>query len=132
MYLKSINFSNKYLRIYYKWVPEFLNRVEEEEKLLWETIEEIKETLSKYYNTAIIKRSLLNELQAKILQETSNTVKFYSPNSEEFMEYYKIRPVCEGCKKEPIQNNAHIIKKSREKNLKFPVKYLDHCANLWF
>jgi len=128
MYIKSCNFSNPKLQIYYKWIPVYINEVRIEKEELEKTFEKLKDKISRPYHKALIKATVLNELRDKILSSLKNVDCF---DRERFMELYKIKPVCEGCKTEPIQEEAHIIMSCRGEKIKELKDYLHHYANLW-
>ena len=128
MYIKSINFSNPKLRIYYKWIPVYINKVRIEKEELNKTLEKLKDKISRPYHKALIKASVLNELKDKILYSLKN-VDCCDRNN--FMRLYNIKSFCEGCKTEPIQEEAHIIMKCKGERIKKLKDYLQHYANLW-
>ncbi len=130
MYIKSHNFSNSKLRIFNRWIYEYILRVEKEEIKLHLTIEKVKNKVSRPYNKALVKASLLNELNFRIKRNTSNTANLYSNQREEFIRRYNLRNVCEGCNREPIQENAHIIMNSKIEKIAMLKRFSWYCANI--
>ena len=130
MYIKSRHFSNRTLKQFYWLIPYRVKEIEKKVKEFNYIIEKLKDKISRPYYKASIKASILNELRDKIIKQNSNNLRFYKPNRKEFISFYNLKSVCEGCKKEPIQEEAHIIKRNTEiKGLSN--NYLNHYANLW-
>ena len=114
MYLKNINFSNPRLRIYYKWIPVYIKKVKIEKEELFKIFERLKDKISRPYHKALIKASVLNELKDKIICSLKNVDCCDRTN---FMRLYHLKPICAGCKREPIQEEAHIIMSSKGENI---------------
>ena len=132
MYIKNVNFSNPKLRIYYKWIHDRMQKVKLERKNLIKTFEKLKDKIARPYHKALIRASVLNELRDKMLNSLKNIDTCNS--REEFMSLYNIKPICEGCKREPIQEEAHIIERARTnkiRELRTCPEYGDHFANLF-
>ncbi len=125
---------NNKLKIYYSPLPVFIERTDEKIDELDKIIKMLKKRFSIPYHKAKIKASKLNKLEIKILSGISSTRKFYAPSyhhRNKFIKLYRIAPFCEGCKKEPIQCEAHIIKQSKGKSNRALKKFIDHYANIW-
>lgn len=128
MYIRTVNFSNKRLKIFYRWIPIYINDVQTEKEKLYSVFEKLKVKISRPYNKALIRASILNELRYNIISSLKNVD---CCDRTSFMKLYNIKPVCEGCKVEPIQEEAHIIMSCKGKKIRELNNYLNHYANLW-
>jgi len=131
--IKSSGFSNKKLRIFYPWLIKKLLDIDKKLARFDHTIEMIKNRFSYPYNKAKIRASSLNNFRDIILAELSGTHDMFSPHRKNFMQVYNVSDICEGCKYETIQEEAHIVMDShlrshRISNLR---GYKDHYANIW-
>ena len=130
-YLKAKTFSNNKLKLYYNLLPDFLILIENEKENFRLVCEKLKDKISRPYHKALIKATIINEYREVIYDLTSGVELLRPPRRDEFRKKFEIPNKCQGCLREPIQEEAHIIQKAQGKNIKNISNYLHHYANLW-